>query len=216
MCLSLLSCIACFVEGLHLSVVVEKTQLAKFKHVIRRLARHAVSVKDEWIFHTDYSRIPKLTSLAVEGRQPAIRGMPKVQKDDAETIVSAVLSMRGADKKKHKETPENGELMRAIKRLPMQGTVQMWRTACGQEEKWNAVTGGSTTGGVAEEPLRVIKCPCCKEESCTRKLKLKVKFVFSNLACKICGQVTANLAWRCNCDPLWYKCERHLHENACK
>ena len=78
--------------------------------------------------------MPRLIDLAVEGRQPEIRGMPELGEVDADATVKAVLAMRGTDKKKHKQAWEEGFLKLAAKKLPMQGKVQAWRDACGHGE----------------------------------------------------------------------------------
>ena len=76
--------------------------------------------------------------------------MPKTNKEDGEATTKAILSMRGADKKKHKLAWEEGSLKLAAKRLPMQGKVQAWRIACGQGEKWNEM---STADRLPEESV---------------------------------------------------------------
>ena len=47
--------------------------------------------------------------------------MPVIEEEDAKAIVSAILAMRGADKKKHKEALEQGTLKLLVNKLPMQG-----------------------------------------------------------------------------------------------
>jgi len=80
-----------------------KKQLAEFKHLTRKIARHAISEEDEWQFQTCMKRATRLEAVAVEGRIPAIKGMPVLDEEDAEMIVRAIMAMRGADKKKHEE-----------------------------------------------------------------------------------------------------------------
>ena len=122
--------------------------MAEFKQLLRKIAKHAVWESDEWRLQTDTARKPRLRGLAVDGRAPAIRGMPIVEEEDAKAIVRAVLAMRGADKKKHKEALEEGTLKLPLKKLPMQGVVQTWRLACGQSDKWNS---SHNDKGIAEE-----------------------------------------------------------------
>ena len=186
-----------------------RTQLAEFKHLVRKIAKHAISEDDEWHLSTETARVPRLRTLAVEGRTPAVRGMPIVDEMDAKAIVMAVLAMRGADKKKHKELLHEGTLKLPVRRLPMQGLVQSWRQACGQSQKWNE---SHNDGAIAEEPLKTICCPRCQEEHAAKDMKLKVKFGFSNLTCKACREVTTAASWRCRCDLLWIKCGLHKHE----
>ena len=73
---------------------------------------------------TDNARNPRLKAIAVEGRAPAIRGMPVIGEEDAKAIVSAILAMRGANKKKHREALGQGTLRLPVRKMPMQGVVQ--------------------------------------------------------------------------------------------
>ena len=61
-------------------------------------------------------RATRLKAVAVEGRIPAIRGMPVLDEEDAEMIVRAIMAMRGADKKKHEEARRGGNLKLPMKR----------------------------------------------------------------------------------------------------
>ena len=73
-----------------------RRQLAEFKHLMRNIAKHAIRENDEWQMQTDNARKPRLKAIRVEGRAPAIRGMPVLGEEDAKAIVSAILAMRGA------------------------------------------------------------------------------------------------------------------------
>ena len=55
-----------------------RKQLATFKHLMRNIAKHAVSEGEEWHMQTDNARKPRLRAIAVEGRAPATRGIPVV------------------------------------------------------------------------------------------------------------------------------------------
>lgn len=68
----------------------------------------------------------------------------------------AVLAMRGADKKKHKEALEEGKPKLPIKKLPTQGVVQTRRQACGQSEEWN---DSHNNMSIAEEKVDVHLLP---------------------------------------------------------
>ena len=64
------------------------------------------------------------------------------------------------------------------------------------------------------DAFKHITCPCCTEEYCTMKLRLKLQFGFSNLKCQACSQTTAASSWRCPLGSLWYKRRWHVHEAA--
>ena len=46
-------------------------------------------------FETDYSKTQRLNGAGVENRQAAIRGRPKVSKEDAHTIMKIIIAIRG-------------------------------------------------------------------------------------------------------------------------
>ena len=98
-----------------------RTQAVYLKSTMRQVAKYAVAEKDEWQLQTLHSRLPILKSLAVEGRQTAIRGLPVIEEEDAKAIVRAAMAMRGAA---------------VSKKLPMQGAIQTWRKPRGNTEGW--------------------------------------------------------------------------------
>ena len=50
---------------------------------------------------TDYNNKHKLNRAGIENRQAAIRGRPKVNNEDAHTIVNILIAIKGA---RHKES----------------------------------------------------------------------------------------------------------------
>ena len=68
------------------------------------------------------ARTTRMKVFAVDGKIPAIQGMPVIEEEDAKAIVRAVFAMRGADKKKI-------EFMKLVRRVGL----LMWRRAvkCG-------------------------------------------------------------------------------------
>ena len=149
-----------------------KKQLAELKHLMRKSARHAVSEEDDWHFQTCLKRATRLRVVAVEGRIPAIRGMPVVEEEDAEMIEKAILAIRGADKKKHEKALHEGTLKLPLKRLPMSGAVQAWRKACGRGQIWNA---SHIEKEIAYKPLKVVRCPECQEEHQGLEAQIEVR-----------------------------------------
>ena len=74
-----------------------RTQVAELKSMTKVIAKYAVKEKDEWISQTAHERVPRLGALAVEGKQPVIKGMPAIADADAQAIVQTIMAMRGAD-----------------------------------------------------------------------------------------------------------------------
>ena len=78
-----------------------------------------------------------LANAAISNRQAAVKGMPSLSNGDAESIMRALLSMRGYDKKKHLEAWEHGTLKVPLGDLKTQGTSHKWRTVIGCSMMWN-------------------------------------------------------------------------------
>ena len=113
-----------------------RTQIAEFKNAVRSIAKYSTAEGDEWQLQTLYCIKHRLGNIAVENRQVAIKGLPKVCGQDAKSIVQGILAMRGADKKKHKELHAEGNLKLSERRLPMQGAMQCWRRTVKSSENW--------------------------------------------------------------------------------
>lgn len=141
-----------------------RAQMAGFKSTIRQVPKHAISEEGEWHLQTGYCRVPRPRSLAVDGRQPVVRGMPVIDDEDAKAIVKAIMAMRGADKKKPKESMTEGELRLAAKKIPLQGGIQTWRKECSAGGRWTTSNG---TRLQRTSPLTVMICPACLEYHCT-------------------------------------------------
>ena len=108
---------------------------------------------------------------------------------------------------------EQGTLKLPVNKLPMQGVIQTWRQACGKCDVWN---GSRNATNIAEEKLKSIFCPECREEHDAKGMKLKVNFGFSNLTHQTCREVATTASWRCKRELLWYKCGLHKHEPTWK
>ena len=63
--------------------------------------------------------------------------MPAIAAQDAESIMKALLAMRGYDKKKHLEAYSQDVLKVPLGDLKLQGTLQKWRTTLGHSAVWN-------------------------------------------------------------------------------
>ena len=59
-------------------------QVADFKKTIRRIEQYAVPEEQEWVLETAYSNKHRLKGAAIENRQAAVRGRPKVSNEDAQ------------------------------------------------------------------------------------------------------------------------------------
>ena len=111
-------------------------QIADFKTAVRAITKYSTAEEDEWHLQTSYRIKHRLGEVAVENRQAAIKGLPKVSEADAKSIVQGILAMRGADKKKHKELHVVGNLYLHERRLPMQRAIQCYRKTVGGGQDW--------------------------------------------------------------------------------
>ena len=58
-----------------------------------------------------------MKDVAIGNKRAAVQGMPKAPKEEAEHIMKAILEMKGAQTKKHKQAHEQGSL--ALHRKPL-------------------------------------------------------------------------------------------------
>ena len=104
-------------------------QIAEFKKVVRKIKKHAVPEEMEWVLETSYSNKHRLKGAAIENRQAAIRGRPKVNTEDAEKIMKMIMAIRGLDKKKHLDEWQESNLKVLPHKMKLQGSAQAWRRA---------------------------------------------------------------------------------------
>ena len=72
-----------------------QAQLASFRKAVRKLKQIAICDEQQWIADTSYIQKNRMWGAAVENRQAAIRGLPKLQEEDAVRVMKAILATRG-------------------------------------------------------------------------------------------------------------------------
>ena len=83
-----------------------------FKSAARWLNIHCILEKDEWCLQTSYSRANRLHPLGIINKHAAVKGMPALTKEEAETIAKMLLKERGAIKnQKQEETWQEEKLL---------------------------------------------------------------------------------------------------------
>ena len=115
-------------------------QIADFKKIVRKVKTYAVAEEDAWHLDTSYVQRNRLANAAVTNRQAAVRGMPHVSPEDAETIMLTTLAMRGIVKKKHVDAWKEGCLSITPADIKMQGISGKWRLTATGGEVWNDQT----------------------------------------------------------------------------
>ena len=169
-------------------------EITVFKKVVRRMSLQCTPDDDEWHFETSYARANRLKPFAIQNKHPGIKGMPRMEEQEAERIAKAILALKGITKKKHMEALQRNELELIPKPLRYRGSAA-WKTLAGKFEDW-------TKDEEHIEPylpisLRTIYCPKCSAGFDVVDKRLKYKAVFSNLKCKGCNETINAKMWTC-------------------
>ena len=122
--------------------------------------------------------------------------------------MKAILAMKGAVTRKHKEAFDRGELKMHLRPLTYRGTAKDWSTKLNLKQDWTKEEGRIQNED-GQIPLRSITCSACMERNPTREMKLKDGSSFSNLKSRSGSKVTSSRKWLCECGCLWYKCTVH-------
>jgi hypothetical protein len=112
------------------------SDVAKFKSMTRMIATQCIDEGEEWILSTSYARANRLKEAAVSNKHAAIQGMPKVPQEEAEQIMKAILRMKGAYTKKHREAHEQERMRMHSKPLTFRGAAKVWATDMAKNEDW--------------------------------------------------------------------------------
>lgn len=126
-------------------------------------------------------------------------------------VTEALIAMRGAPKKKHKEQHKKGDLQLLETPLSYKGTSIPWLKRTTHQEDWLKALRITWQKYFRQKRMREIFCPECSAEHAASNWNLKVKVGFFNLTCKQCRTVTKTSTRSCACGALWHKCGVHQH-----
>ena len=101
--------------------------LAKFKHFVRTIASNIVDHDQEWQLQACYARKNRLSSVAISNMHAAMQGLPYMTEEDAKKVTGALLAMKGASKKKHREAHQSDQLKLQKKPLTYRGSAAEWK-----------------------------------------------------------------------------------------
>ena len=62
-----------------------------FKKACRKIRKHTMPEEEEWILETSYIKRHRLKDAAVENRQAAVKGLPKVSEEDAMKVMGIII-----------------------------------------------------------------------------------------------------------------------------
>ena len=134
-----------------------------------------------------------------------------MEEDDAKKITEAIMAMKGAAKKKHRDAHREGLLKLHMKPLTYRDSVAEWKTITGKGDDWTLHPAPHLKRVEHEENLEKVYCPQCGTENCIMKTRLKQNSRISNLKCFECNSVTSAKLWECSCGERWLKCNLHVH-----
>ena len=184
--------------------------VTKFKSQMRKIATRCINEEDEWVLRTCYGRQNRLKGAAIDNKHAGVQGMPKLTQTEAETIINAILAMKGATTSKHQEAHQQGTLSLLPRPLTYRGTAKGWCTRLYLEDDWTHDRTYVLDEIMNQRPLNHIMCPVCMEEMPTKTMKMKDQSNFSNLKCQACKSATTSRKWLCDCGCLWFKCSVHF------
>ena len=113
----------------------------------------------EWKLQTWYARTNRLKSIAIYNKHAAIKGTPHIEEDDAKRVVGALLTMKGAAKKKHKDAQASGQVKLHSKPLPYRGSAAEWKHATDKDVDWASHPAPHIKPQEEEEVLKALTCP---------------------------------------------------------
>ena len=179
--------------------------------MVRKIATRCACEEDEWHLQTCYGRANRLKAAAITKKHAAIKGMPRIPQKEAECITQAILDMKGATAKKHKDAHAKEQLRLLGKPLTYRGSTATWKRRMGKHDDWTKEPAYQLQcpGKVL---LKDLACPACMKLNPINGLKMHKNSAFSNLKCKACGDTTSSKNWACPCGLLWYKCSKHVRE----
>ena len=189
-------------------------EMAKFKQAIRAIANNTVDQDEEWHLQTCYARKNRFSGIAISNKHAAIQGIPYINEEDAKKITVALLAMKGAYKKKHREAHQDDNLKLHKKPLTYRGSAAEWKRVTAKGEDWTKHAAPHVKDLEPEETLKKLICPECGAKNDAARFKLKQKSNLSNLKCTTCMKVNSSKYWSCTCGIRWLKCRMHVKRSA--
>ena len=98
----------------------------QFKADIKILKRQCVEEQHGVCLSTSYARNKRLRQLAVKNKHTMLRGAPKIDDDEAETITKAILAMKGIHQMKYRMAWQEGTLKLSPKPMSYKGNTLAW------------------------------------------------------------------------------------------
>ena len=182
-----------------------------------------------WRLGTSEVMRNRLGEAGINNRQAAIRGMPEVNQEDGQQVMTILMALRGLGGEKHLDEWRAGLLIVNPEKLNLKGTVQAWKKALqkgirwlGDEQEEDSACEDEArkrTRDVAAElkikaTLIDIHCPLCGTAHKVANMKLVAKTGgCSSVKCssQVSGHTAPSSEWRCRCKRLWIKCPTHVH-----
>ena len=184
-------------------------EIAEFKKHARKIAALCVREQDEWHFHSAVGRGNRLKQAGVSNKHAAIKGIPKIPSNEAELITTAILAMKGAGAKKHRDAHQKGKLTLRSKPLAYRGAAASWKQHVAKHANWTAQPA-TPIEEVEEQIIWRVLCPVCSAPHVTAGRQAQQRSRFSNFKCAKCGCTKSAKLWSCPCGRFWQKCQLHV------
>lgn len=184
--------------------------LAKFKKEVRKIASESLIPAEANLFLASKAHTNRLAEFGVVNKQPAIRAMPQVSREDAIKITQAILSQMGIKSTVRINRWKAGQLEVVQKKLTEKG-LPAWLDNLAAGEDWTAQPLHSEPGG-DKLKLRTIYCNHCKNANRIRNKQLvRQGGTWGLIKCTTCAAMRSTRNWTCSCGTLWHKCAVHYY-----
>ena len=193
-----------------------QTAIKQFKTRARKVAQHCIAKEDEWQLQPCEARKNRMEALAICNKHAGIKGMPRLNDQEAKRVTAAVLAMRGVNQKKQKLAHQEGNLKLHRRPMAYKGLSRAWLrnlTKASHQDDWTVRSKTPDKPESAKIPLKRIGCPKCSFMQDTAKHRLRAKIGYGQMTCQRCRHATKSSTWTCECSVEWHKCHMHVHAN---
>ena len=172
-----------------------------------------------------------MARFGIQGHQPAIAALCKINKEEKEGITGDLLRQKvGSNPKnikayqelmerrrrldattdeKGKAEPTRAKQIRVRRARLAMGTTVRWKRVRKQEsvEEMEVDTGAQQE--VRNYKTRILKCTRCEAPQETVWMQLRTKVGYRGIHCKECGKQELCSRNLCQCGQLWHQCTVH-------
>lgn len=185
--------------------------MAAFKRRVRCIAKRTLHPNEALVFQASKSQANRLGDVAINNKQPTLRGTPAITEEDTKAILEAILRQKGISDPKKLDRWRCGQLELKPSKFRGKGKVA-WRQASLRGQDWTRDKYIEQDGNGDKVRLDRIHCPRCHTADGARGRKLAKEGIGWNLVpCNKCQSSWSANDWTCSCGVPWHMCNRHQH-----